>query len=124
MSDYLVRDVEYNTPLRRKKPVKEINDGETVVDMAGYIPAKAQIESLIMAGQRLVDHRRQLYDFAPDQQVDEDFIDPTRSRGFDMADASTMADDVNARLKESAKEAKKEKEKPAEKPAEKEEETE
>lgn len=86
----------YNPDRYRTPP--EINNGETLVETAGYIPAQKKIENMILAGQRLVDYRKsQNYDFA-DGKIDEDFMDPTRSPNFDLADATQMQLQAEANL--------------------------
>lgn len=64
--------------------IKEKNEGPDLVERSGYVPAKKRIESLIEAGARLVESRSQ-YDFIGD--VIDDYDDPTRAPGYDMADA-------------------------------------
>lgn len=66
-------------------------DAVSKVDMIGYIPKERQIAMLIQAGERLVNHRG-VYDFAANQDVDIDEhpVDPTRSKSFDLADASEV----------------------------------
>lgn len=81
----------------------EVNDGTRLTESAGYIPAKVRIEEMIVAGERLVDYRRGRYDFPPDsgatEEEQEDYVDLTRSPGFDMADASQLKMQVDDRLK-------------------------
>lgn len=91
-----------------RPPVKELemNDGETITEVQGYIPAKKQIENLLTAGARLSAYRRELYDFGPGDEVPEGFEDPTRSPNFDMADASALGEAVERRLRAQAKAAK------------------
>jgi len=70
------------------------------VEKAGYIPAKKIIEQMVMAGMRLKAFREDNYDLGPEDD-DEDLAigDPTRSPGFDMADASQIAMELNRRKK-------------------------
>lgn len=91
----------YTVRNRQRKYEKVDNHSET--ERAGYIPAKNRIENLILAGQRLKVARAELYDFGPDDEVDESFSDPTRSANYDMADASQQSLAVEHRLKESKK---------------------
>ena len=67
----------------------EVNGGKSLVESAGYIPAKQKIESFMQAGINLQTVRSQ-YDY-PDGVPDdvEPEIDPTRSGNFDLADASS-----------------------------------
>jgi len=76
----------------------EKNDGELVVEIGSYIPAKQQIESFIQSGKNLQASRQGRYDF--EGEVDEDFTDPTRSPGFDMADASQLLMQAEANISE------------------------
>lgn len=70
--------------------VFEKNSGEKKVEKAGYMPAEVQIFQMIQAGQRLGEARKEMFDFAPGQDIDEELFDPTRSPGFDMSDASQI----------------------------------
>jgi len=65
-------------------------DAMSKVETAGYIPADKQIESFIVAGRRLDQARKEMYDFGPDEEVPDDFIDPTRNGSFDLADAAQL----------------------------------
>jgi len=76
----------------------EKNDGELIVEIGSYIPAKQQIESFIQSGRNLQAARQGRYDF--EGEVDEDFTDPTRSPGFDMADASQLLLQAEANISE------------------------
>lgn len=82
----------------KKTSKPEINSGERLVETAGYMSAQKRIENMILAGQRLVDYRKNHYDFQ-DGEIDENFTDPTRSPGFDMADAFQIAEEANYRIK-------------------------
>ena len=98
MSD--VVDVEVFTKWKRPKPDKEINSGEQVTETAGYIPADIQIEDMLAAGMRLGEYRREMYDFDANEEVPEDFMDPTRSPGVDVVDVQNAALAVNSRIVE------------------------
>lgn len=65
----------------------EVNSGEILVETAGYVSAEKRISNLMLAGQRLADYRKGLYDFDHNQELDESFSDPTRSKNYDLADA-------------------------------------
>lgn len=75
-----------------KRPLKKFEkpSGPSKVDISGYRNQNKRIEDLINAGARLVDWRRSQFDFNEGDEIDEDFIDPTRSKGFDMEDASVL----------------------------------
>nr|QJB20350.1 MAG: hypothetical protein [Microvirus sp.] len=94
---------EYQTVNNPMPMVQEINDGELVTEVGSYIPAKEQIESFLVGGMALEASRKSRYDF--EDAIDEDFEDPTRSKGFDMADATQIQLATEAYLNEVKKEA-------------------
>jgi len=71
----------------------EDNSGELITETAGYRPAQIRIEEMIMAGQRLDLGRAAQFDFS-NIDPDDDFYDPTRSKGFDMADAFQIQEQI------------------------------
>ncbi|WNK14082.1 MAG: hypothetical protein [Microvirus sp.] len=71
----------------------EVNSGELITETAGYVPAQIRIEDMIMAGQRLELGRAAQFDFNG-VKPEEDFYDPTRNRGFDMADAFQIQEQI------------------------------
>lgn len=93
----------FQTRYNRLDRIGESNPGPNLVEKAGYIPAKIQIENLILAGIRLKEHRQDLYDFKSLAEIDMDFYDPTRSKNFDLADAFQYSHELKlkARLKAS-----------------------
>lgn len=80
-------------------PGEEPGGGKRVTESAGYIPAEVQIEEMLLAGKRLGEYRKERYDFAEDEEVPEDFIDPTRAPGLDLAEASMMERSMKERFK-------------------------
>ena len=82
----------------RPPPVLEMNDGKSIVETVGFIPADVQIEQLINAGVRLDKHRKEAFDFEPGEDIDPAFEDPTRAPNFDLADASNIGTAVSDRL--------------------------
>lgn len=83
--------------------VEEVNSGELITEVAGYIPAQVQIEDMIMAGARLDASRAERFDFASEEEVDESFEDITRSSNFDMADAAQIRNELVAKAEVSEK---------------------
>ena len=67
--------MKFNTHFIRERSAPEVNQGETLVEKAGYISAQERIENMILAGQRLVDYRRARHDFEGDEDLDEYFED-------------------------------------------------
>ena len=78
-------------------------DSVSKTESAGYIPAEAQIELFIQAGRKLDQARKEQYDFSADEEVPSDFIDPTRSGSFDLADATQLGIAVNQKIENQAK---------------------
>lgn len=77
----------------------EVNSGEKITDPIGYMPIDKMIKNMLLAGQRLQAIRREQFDFEGDDDLDEDFYDPTRHSGFDMADASMLSISIANRQK-------------------------
>ena len=88
----------FNTQHDRVRQPAETNSGITLVERAGYISAQVRIENLILAGQKLVQARKEMYDF-PDGKIDFDFNDPTRRKNYDLADRFQDGLKVSAKLK-------------------------
>lgn len=93
--------MQFQTPYNRKSSPPEINSGKSQTEKAGYIPAKIRIENMMLAGQRLVAHRAEMYDFGTGVEPDEDYpIDPTRSKNFDMSDAFVMSEAIKNNVRQ------------------------
>lgn len=79
----------------------EKNDGELLVETAGYVPANVKIESMIDAGRRLTDFRAG-YEFQDGETIPDDYLDPTRNPGFDLADASAIKEATMQKMNQDA----------------------
>jgi hypothetical protein len=79
----------------------EVNNGDSLVESAGYIPEKKRIESILLAGKKLLQARQDRFDF-PDGDGNFDDLDPTRSGDYDLADASMDLGAIEERLVENA----------------------
>lgn len=94
----------------------EPGGGEEIVDAAGYVPAEQQIITMINAGIRLDENRKEMYDYegpvTPDLEFGDIGFDVTRLPNTDPADIAQLQLLVNARLAEQAAAA----EKPAAEP--------
>jgi len=104
--------MKFFTEFERPEMCGEVLTDEVMVERSGYIPADQQILSMMEAGQRLGDYRRERYDYGPDDE-DDGFIDPTR-QGLDLAEGQAIQEQVNARLNDQAKAAKAKKDSVAE----------
>lgn len=85
----------YNSKDFEKK--HEVPWGPTLVEQTKCISLKEKIENMMIAGQKLAASRKLDYDF-PDGNIDEDYEDPTRQRGFDLADYSRIQMDLREKL--------------------------
>lgn len=96
--------MQFITPFNRTPSPGEVNSGKELVERAGYVPTKKQIETYMLAGKRLAAYRASQgeYDFAPGAEIDEDFSDPTRSGDFDLADAAQLSMSVEKNLQASS----------------------
>ena len=92
------------TPYNSRPSLPESFKGHvSKTESAGYIPPKKIIEQMIMAGLRLKSFREDQFDLQGGQDDDEVEPDPTRRPGFDMADASQIAHELNYRAKRARK---------------------
>ena len=92
--------MQFQTKYTHEKSPGEVNLGKNLVEKAGYIPAQARIENMILAGQRLIEHRKELYDFSDGKDIDESFTDPTRSKNYDMSDAFIMSETIKNNVRQ------------------------
>nr|WAE43635.1 MAG: hypothetical protein [Microviridae sp.] len=77
--------LKFYTQYDRRASSLEVPWGEDLVERAGYVPAHVLIENMLLSGQRLGASRGQ-YEFPDGEEVPDDYGDPTRSPGFDLAD--------------------------------------
>ena len=96
--------IDRNTVVTRDRQY-EVMDPHSETEQAGYIPPQIQIENMILAGERLNQSRKEMFDFASEEEIDEDAFDPTRRGNFDLADASQMAMQTEMSLRDQALEA-------------------
>lgn len=89
--------MQFMTRYNRPEVVYEVGGGELLVERAGYIPPKKQIEQFMLAGKRLEASRRELFDFPDGKDTGE--FDPTRVPNFDMADASQLLNPAAERVR-------------------------
>lgn len=85
----------------RPKSVGESGFTPSKTERQGYVPPKIQIESMIRAGKRLNDLRKERYDGLISEEFDDIPLDPTRRKDFDMAEASMLDRQLKAEFKES-----------------------
>lgn len=89
-----MENIKFRTPYNHKnfpKSYEKLSD-VSLTERAGYIPPKIRIEQMLLAGLRLQQSRLEQFDFEGD--VDETFIDPTRSKGYDITDAQKHLESI------------------------------
>lgn len=86
-------------------PVKEPekNRSPSMTEQAGYVPTDMKIKEFFERGVALKEARAAQYDFPPGTKPNEDFFDPTRSPGFDLADATQLERAAEAAVLEQAR---------------------
>lgn len=77
----------YFTPETAPQYAGEPGSSYTLTEQV-YIPVKDQIEEMLLAGRMLDAYRKELYHFGPDEEVDEEFEDPTLHPSYDAAQAA------------------------------------
>lgn len=82
-----------------KKDFLEYNNGTTLTETSGYLSKQKRVESILLAGERLMDYRREMYDYAPDDPETNEEIVVVRNPNFDMADASELHNDAVENLR-------------------------
>lgn len=93
----------YNQLDRPDEDFREKGGGEILVDTAGHITAKQRIENIINAGINLMDYRRAQYEFEHNEEINEDYHDPTRDYNFDLSDVTQASHFIEAKKKAMAK---------------------
>lgn len=88
-------------------PVKEPekNRSPSMTEQAGYVPTDLKIKEFFERGLALKEARAAQYDFPPGTKPNEEFFDPTRSPGFDLADATQLERAARDSVVEQARES-------------------
>lgn len=69
----------------------EKGGGKLITEQDGYVPVRIQVETMLDAGRRLMEARRNAeFDIPEGSEIEDAEIDPTRSPDFDLADASAI----------------------------------
>lgn len=114
----------FQTKWTVNKSPKERGGGRKLTNTSGYIPAKDQIENMILAGERLSAYRQELYYQDDGSKNPEDIDVSPMSKKMDFMDAHQAMQNVEEKYKQTKKvvedlvnsEEYKKKSKPAEKP--------
>ena len=86
----------YTKTIRPKKQFEKV-DNTTITEQA-YMPAQVQIERMILAGQNLINYKREMFDFGEDEPIDENYEDPSREPGFDITDAQEILEKTEQKI--------------------------
>lgn len=90
----------YNSQAVRFRQPGETMSSDTLVETAGFVSKERKIKMMIAAGVRLENLRKAgVYDFAPGLEPDLNVqCDPTRNKGFDIAEASAILTTLRAKV--------------------------
>ena len=110
--------LKFFTQYERPEQDFEVQDDTVVVERAGYVPAKQQIESFIQSGQLLMASRRAMYDYGVGEE-DDDMPIMDNIYEDDPIEMQQYADKMNE-LSEQMKKEQAEKQKQQNQPEEKE----
>lgn len=83
-----------------KGPELEVNSGEKLVETAGYVAAQDKIENMLLAGRNI--EQQNYYDFNSEEEIDDDYMDPFRSKNLDMVDIQNITEHIAAQASEKA----------------------
>lgn len=92
-------ECKFNTPFKRKYTRGEVNNSKYIIEIGTYQSSEKLIKSFINAGQIVAGSRRVVYDF-PDGKDNGMKYPETRRRDYDLADASTSLNEIEARMSE------------------------
>lgn len=84
------------TPYRRNARHKHKGFEETETEQS-FVDTNAQLQHMMRAGEELKLAKKEQYDLR-EGDIDDGTMDPSRTTGFDMADASENAQAANRRL--------------------------
>lgn len=106
MSKLTQLEFNFGTKYVRTKDTGEVNSGEIITNKVLMFNAEQIVSDMMRAGVRLINHRalNQNTDFKADEEVPADYIDPTRNKNFDMADATALENHLDNKVKMTKKE--------------------
>lgn len=75
----------------KKYPKLEVNDGDHLVDLTGYVPVNSLIDAMIQTGRSLdMNRQKMFYQYETDDHPDKLDIDPTTCKDFDVVDSQRI----------------------------------
>lgn len=82
------------------------NDDELniqVVERSGFVPLRNRVLALLQSGERLLQARKDAFQYAEDEEPDEFEVDPTLQQDFTELDALQSQNEIVERIKEKKK---------------------
>lgn len=77
----------------------EHNSGEILVEIGSYVPLEAQINDMILAGERLAEYRASEFDIPPGEEIPEDYLNPLHKWDFDVIDAAKFGNALQEKMR-------------------------
>ena len=74
-----------------------------VVERSGFVPLRNRVMALLQSGERLLQARRDAFQYAEDEEPEEFDVDPTLQQDFTELDALQAQSEIIERIKEKKK---------------------
>lgn len=74
-----------------------------VVERSGFVPLRNRVMALLQSGERLLQARREAFQYAEDEEPEEFDVDPTLQQDFTELDALQTRNEIVERIKEKKK---------------------
>ncbi len=80
---------------------EELN--KQVVERSGFVPLRNRVLALLQSGERLLQARKDAFQYAEDEEPEEFEVDPTLQQDFSELDALQTQNEIVERIKEKKK---------------------
>ena len=74
-----------------------------VVERSGFVPLRNRVMALLQSGERLLQARREAFQYAEDEEPEDFDVDPTLQQDFTELDALQSQNEIVERIKEKKK---------------------
>lgn len=74
-----------------------------VVERSGFVPLRNRVMALLQSGERLLQARRESFQYAEDEEPEDFDVDPTLQQDFTELDALQTQNEIVERIKEKKK---------------------
>lgn len=74
-----------------------------VVERSGFVPLRNRVMALLQSGERLLQARREAFQYAEDEEPEDFDVDPTLQQDFTELDALQTRNEIVERIKEKKK---------------------